>query len=283
MSCSVVIPTLGGATLKNTISLLNEGSIVPSEILVCIPQEQAFKKDDFEFSNVKIIKTERRGQVAQRIEGFKNASCPYVMQLDDDINVDVNCIKYLLDVIELRGPNVAVAPALIDMSTNESVYKKPAKPTCISTFYYWLMNGVSGYQPGKVDKTGTPVGFNTKSTNIELIESEWLAGGCVMHHRDNLILNNYFPFEGKAFGEDVIQSFRLTKKGIKLFIATKAVCSLEIIPISAYTFSEYLINLKSEVVIRKYYMKLMSRDSFRIDIYYFISIIRYVIKKYIFK
>jgi len=35
---SVVIPTLGGPSLSDTITRVNEGTCVPDEVIVCIPE-----------------------------------------------------------------------------------------------------------------------------------------------------------------------------------------------------------------------------------------------------
>lgn len=62
---SVVIPTLGGETLIKTIEKVNSGSIIPAEILVCIPEEEVFRVGNIAIGNVKVIKTKCHGQVAQ--------------------------------------------------------------------------------------------------------------------------------------------------------------------------------------------------------------------------
>lgn len=275
---SVVIATLGGESLKDTIDALNLSTVIPDEILICIPHGESKEHCPLD-DNVKIIETNDRGQVKQRIAGFKVASCDYVMQLDDDILVEKNCLKYLLEAVKLNDSKVAVAPSLIDTATNSSVYKKNNKYPLISSFYHWLMNGKSGYQSGKIDKTGTPVGYYIENEEIGLLESEWLAGGCVMHHKANLVLENYFPFKGKAFGEDVMHSLKLREMGVKLYIQPKSKCYLDLVAMTESTFFEFLCNLKSEIKIRKYYMKSITGESFRINIYYFITVIRYLIKK----
>ena len=85
---SVVIATLGGNTTSRTVSLLNSGSTKPEEILICIPYEYESRVDDLkEINNVKIISTKCKGQVPQRIEGFKKAVSQYVLQLDDDMYI----------------------------------------------------------------------------------------------------------------------------------------------------------------------------------------------------
>ena len=89
---TVVIATLGGDTLRETIETINRGSIVPEEILVCIPTNESDRVQNFSYKNVKIFVTACRGQVAQRAIGFQNVSHNIVMQLDDDILLDEHCI-----------------------------------------------------------------------------------------------------------------------------------------------------------------------------------------------
>lgn len=100
-----------------------------------------------------------------------------------------------------------------------------------------------------------------------------------MHRKENLVLDNYFPFKGKAFGEDVIHSIMLRNKGIKLFIEAKAICSLEIIPSTVSSLPHFLKNIRADYKVRRYYLALISRKSIRIYFYYFLCIVGYVLKK----
>jgi glycosyltransferase involved in cell wall biosynthesis len=276
---TVVIATLGDDSLKGTIEVLNRGSIVPDEILVCIPTNEAHKVQNFSYRNVKVIVTDCRGQVAQRAIGFRNASHDIVMQLDDDILVDEHCIEHLLKTLRILGTEVAVAPSLMSFSTGESVYKQPERNKIIRKIYYWLMNGSAGYQPGKIDKSGSPVGIDPKNANNESFDVEWLAGGCVMHHRKNLVLENFYPFEGKAYYEDVIHSYHLKSRGVSLKVVSGARCWLEPIPSSNYGHMEYLKHLASDYRARKYTMRLYSRRSLRIYLFYLVSYLSYLCKK----
>jgi len=279
VSVTVVIATLGGETLYKTISKINKGTIIPEEILICIPTEEASNLKNISLKNARVIKTECRGQVAQRIEGFKNASCSYVMQLDDDISLEKDCIEHLISVFESHGNNIAVAPSFINIKTGQSVYKKPERNIIVESILYWFMNGLSGYEPGRIDKSGTPVGIDANNTDMEELDVEWLAGGCVMHRKENLVLDNYYPYKGKAFGEDVIHSIILRNKGIKLLIEAKAICSLEVTPSAIFSIAEFFNNIKSDYKVRRYYLALISRKSFRIYAYYFFCIAGYFIKK----
>ena len=53
---SVVIPTLGGQCLVTTIQQLNSGTLIPDEILICIPEEEAYKLVSLDFQNTKVLK-----------------------------------------------------------------------------------------------------------------------------------------------------------------------------------------------------------------------------------
>jgi hypothetical protein len=85
---TVVIATLGGDSLASTIQSLNSGTIVPAEILVCVPVENVSKVAYLQGGTTSFVKTDFRGQVAQRIAGFRRASNELVMQLDDDLGND---------------------------------------------------------------------------------------------------------------------------------------------------------------------------------------------------
>lgn len=276
---TVVIATLGGDTLRETIETINRGSVVPEEILVCIPENEACKVNDFAYENVKIIVTSCRGQVAQRVSGFQRVSHDIVMQLDDDIFLDEHCIKNLLDTLKTCGRKVAVAPALMDMATGESVYKKPGGKPLFQKIYYWLMNGADGYQPGKVDKSGAGVGIDPAREGKEQCDVEWLAGGCAMHHRENLVLESYYPFTGKAYFEDVVHSYHLRQKGVNLKVDTRARCWLETVSTSKFGHSEFVKFLMADYRDRKYAVRLYSRSMVRMHFYYIMRYLSYLYKR----
>jgi glycosyltransferase involved in cell wall biosynthesis len=121
---TVVIATLGGPSLIGTIDTLNQSSLVPDEILICIPKAEQKRAEKLSFPNVKIIVTDCRGQVAQRAVGFQRATHSIVMQLDDDLFVDRDCISHLVTTLKAYGPKVSVAPAMMNLATGKSIYKK---------------------------------------------------------------------------------------------------------------------------------------------------------------
>ena len=117
-SLSVVIPTLGGESLNTVIKKLNDGDDIPGEILVCIPINYKKNLNIENHSNIKIIDTQI-GQVQQRIDGFKNAKFPYVLQLDDDCKISNTDLKNLLLQLKKLGQGNVIAPIYYDEKTNK--------------------------------------------------------------------------------------------------------------------------------------------------------------------
>ena len=273
---SVVIATLGGPTLRGTIETLNQGSVVPDEILICIPQQEAPRVDDHRYPNVRVIVTSVRGQVAQRALGFREAKNDFVMQLDDDMSVSSTCVAQLVEACGKTDQRVAVAPALLDQNTGASVYKRPLKAGFISAVYFWLMNGSAGYVEGQLDKSGSAVGIDTDLSSDAVQSVGWLAGGCVMHRRENLVLENYWPLTGKAYYEDVVHSCILNKMGVHLLVDPRAKCSLEIVRQSSFTPKDFGQGLYRDYLARKFFMENYFQPSARLYFYYLTRILSYL-------
>ena len=281
-SVSVVIATLGGKTLARTIDFLNSGTIIPNEILVCIPLDELDNASHIVNKNIRIISTEHRGQVAQRAIGFKNALNEFVLQIDDDMQMHYRCLEYLLDSMG-DSQKISVAPVLVDENTGQSVYRTAKYNAFISKIYYWFINGVSGYCPGSIDNSGTPHGIDPWAYDEELLQVDWLAGGCVLHRKNNLILQDFYPFEGKAFGEDIIHSYLLKQSGVSLVINSKAICSMELVSHLSYSSKSFIANMIGDFKARKFYLDLSNQKSHRIYFFYAIFTILFFVNKFALK
>jgi glycosyltransferase involved in cell wall biosynthesis len=277
-SITVVIATLGGESLVPTIERLNQGSIRPAEILVCIPEREASLVVPLVFDNVRVVPTPCRGQVAQRAFGFQQAKHGFVMQLDDDMFVDPQCLERLLAVL-VQLPDCAAAPALVNVETNESVYKKPASGALVGAIYYWLMNGRRGYREGEIEKSGSPVGVDPARRRMAQYEVEWLAGGCVLHRKENLVLENFYPFMGKAFSEDIIHSFLLRQRNIRLLIVPQARCGLELVSPLDSGWEAFWKEVRGDFQARSYFMDLSGHKKGRMYLFYVLRICRYIYKR----
>ena len=94
------------------------------------------------------------------------------------------------------------------LSSECNVYKNFQKKVII-----WILNGSDGYQPGLISKGGVGFGYD-ETSNVN--NTEWLPGCCIMHETKNLILENFYFWDGKAYSEDLYHSFYLKEKGVQM-------------------------------------------------------------------
>ncbi len=276
LEISVVIPTLGGVTLVSTVQKLLKGSLIPKEILVCIPKDLITVGLQERLPQVKFILTEKKGQVYQRSEGFKLARYPYVLQLDDDLIIDKFCLERLACAMLASSKNTCVGPAMY-FDTGESFYGRPQNKQLLN-LYYWLINGRRGYLPGTITHASTNIGIDPKYTNELKLDVEWLAGGCVLHRKGNLITEDFFPYKGKAYCEDLIHSLLLKKRGISLQVVLEAKCYIRFEKFSGSKL-EYICELYKDFNARMYLSRISNRKKIHLFIYYAFQLARFFIVK----
>ncbi len=269
---SVVIPTLGGSGLRKTVEIINGGSVIPEKIFFVIPEKYKENIDMQLSDNVSVLVVDCMGQVPQRAEGFKHAKTKYVLQMDDDIVLDGKCIETLINTIKTYGESCSIAPIII----NSNPVQHNNKKTIFHKLYYFLMNGKAGYQPGKIDKCGTPIAFRQQDVR-KVMNVDWVPGGCILHQKNNLYYENYYPFNGRATYEDILHSYLLKQKGVELYLDPNAIAYAEINEKFNYTPAQYFKRMKDNYKVRKYYMNLASVSSMRIYLFYLINTIGYFI------
>ena len=271
---SVVIATLGEVSLKKTIESLNNSSIVPKEIIICIPQEYAKNIRHYGYSNIKILKTTVRGQVAQRVVGFQNAKFPYVLQLDDDITLDFYCIEKLLETV-ISKKNIAAGPKLFDHLTKEYhsfLIPSNTKLVWFNKMFYFFANGKSGFQPGKISKSG--INFGIPETPNTFYDVDWLCGGCLMHRKENLILTNYFPCSGKAYAEDLFHSKLLRDNNVTLIRSGEAKCYVDFTSSKLGSWLNIFSNISKPLVPMKIFVKSINGSIIHLYLITFLIYIR---------
>ena len=217
---SVIIPTSGDSDLNPTIFSLLKSTYPPSEIIIISPKKIRVYKNEV----IKIVYCKVKSQVKQRLIGFRKAKYQYILQSDDDIAYDKNCIENLVKVIKKQRFKSAVSPTILNQK-RESIYSAQYKRP---SWYNYLVNGSQGFTPGRFASSGEAFGFKTDCKTAKEVEVSWLPGGCVLHAKKNLSYKNYYPFKGKALGEDVIHSIIMKKKGVKLFISPAALCKTKL-------------------------------------------------------
>ena len=280
---SVVIPTLGGDCLEETIRILNSGTYLPDEILICIPNDYANKVSLIFFDNVRIIKTPFSGQVAQRAFGFKFVKNDLVLQLDDDIHLDRNCLKNLVEFI-LEHPESSVGPKFLERSTlkyHSYLYKDTDKFSFLDKISFYILNGKIGYVAGQLSKAGVFMGVPEKP-DIWL-RMGWLPGGCVLHRKANLILENYYPIKGKAYWEDLFYSDILKSNGITMHRVGTAVSTVDFSNNQYMNFLFFIKEFFKVLKVIKIYSKVSKTPSTRLIIFHFYNtltlVLRYLSKK----
>lgn len=270
---SVVIPSLGNIKVLKTFEFLNSGSLVPDEILLCVPTGTVL---GFDLPpNCILVHCDKRSQVAQRAYGFSLAKCEYVLQLDDDTILEKNCLEFLLTTIKSLGNKAAVAPVILDIDTKESIYKSETGQSFFKFIYLYLINGEKQYRPGTVTLVGSSFGPSYSIGEKIKLNVEWLAGCCVLHRRENLNLNDYFVLKGKAYGEDLLATFFLKQKGIKFYIDCSAICLTPAAPKNSSSLKELIKDLRS----KHYYLTLSGQLSLRFYIFYVLKIFKEIFYK----
>lgn len=230
---SVVIATLGGEVLRSTLDMLNSGGQQPAEILVCIPEREAASQNGFGHGNVRLVVIPCRGQVKQRAYGLALAQQPFVMQMDDDILIRPNSVQALLDALRHLGAGNVVSPLYRHKASNEYIthYSKGLKGW-LSDLHASLLCAApwGARRMGRLTPAGIGFWVDRELIGDEPFETEWLPGGCAICRKEDLILDDYYPFPGKAFSEDLIHSVFWRRKGARLWAVPTVDCHTDIEP-----------------------------------------------------
>ena len=272
MKLSVVIATLGGVPLKKTIRALQNSSIKPIEILICIPNSSELIENIDLSENIKIIKTKKKGQVFQRLTGFLAAIGDLVLQIDDDVFLERDTIEKLVNCIESSGNKVAIAPSIFKEGSNQSVFIGN-RNTFTARVSDWVMNGVSGYKPGVISLSGVGLGLDFNDKTQDKTETEWVPGGCILHRSQNLITKDYYPFSGKAYSEDLMHSILLRDNGVKLYVCNNAIAYIETTP-----YPDSFIELYRQYQASKYVIYLQKKGFLRVYLLYFLRLIKTILR-----
>jgi len=269
---SVVIATLGGGQLFKTVHCLNAGNMIPVEILICIPEQYSPRVGGIQGSNIKVIKTNYMGQVAQRAEGFRQAKADFVMQLDDDIELEQNSLEHMVSALCHLGKKNVVGPVYLN---NRSGLQLSPFPTglrgALISFYYYIFGGLplGRARMGCLSTLCVSSSIDSQLFKGDVAPTQWLAGGCILSHREDLIVENFYPFAGKAYAEDGLHSYLRTKKGIIHNVVLNAYAEIEV-PSNALNWQDFV----REMQIRKEIVKIMNGSILRKTIYIFAEFIR---------
>jgi|TARA_B110000971_G_C20040176_1_gene517748 GT2 family glycosyltransferase len=260
---SVVIPTIGEKILHKVIHKLQQGATKPNEIILVFPEENKNKASEYQnYKNTKIIISLIKGQVDQRILGFKNAKYEYVLQLDSDILVNKKTLSLLLEQYN-GNKNICLSPKIINkdliQSKNHNSYKRKYS--------------------GKITLWGSSIWYGKNNHPKNNTEVEWLQGGCVLHLNKNLITENYYPYKGKAYGEDVIHSciLRNIKKIRLMYCPTIKVIEIANNQnINNFNFKNIIEFIKNNYLSKKKIIEINNGNYFMFYIWFILFILKRV-------
>ena len=277
---SVVIPSIGTRDLTPTIKSLISSTIKIDEIIVSVPYDieiELFEK----FSNIIVHKSKYKGQVAQRIEGFKIAKNKFIVQIDDDIILEKNCLEIMRDFIK-KNHKIAVSAHFHDVISKKSIYSN-VNNQIFSNFSFlsalkYFNNKIKTANNSNLNGDISISGFETypdfQDHNKPFV-SGWIPGGCVMHLKKNLILYNFFPFQGKAYCEDLFHSIALKNNNIQLYYHPKAKAFLEIDNIKS-NLKMFIGHLRADFKIRQKLVEQNNLSKSRMFLVYLIKIFSYI-------
>ena len=216
---------------------------------------------------INIVNSDKIGQVHQRQFAAKLCQTEFLMQMDDDIFFDLESIKKLLNSY-IKLPNKSCLAPYLAKELRAEYHSKN-----IIFLKNILLYSEKKPYPGKIAKSSFPIPH--KINRNEHHEVEWLAGGLVIIRTKHFIKHNYYKFKGKAYCEDLINSYFLKKRGIKLFLTSKLSFKTDEESYRNYSFTRFIKYLYRDFVVRNYYRKMINKKLIPLIIAYIYLIISF--------
>ena len=279
---SVVIPTVGEESLIKLIEELKVGTVIPREIIVVCPKRQFKSLNNKLCKNITVLKSTKLGQVAQRFLGIERASYNIILQLDADIIIKKNTLEELLKAYHLKGPKVAISANIKIFDFNNQIINSVFIESKIKKVFKFLgggnVNSVDHKNEFRFDSWFDKYQQPNKSKYVNVI-----PGGCILFNKKYYKNFDYYPLQGHAIGEDILNSIYFKQYGNKLYFEKKAVIFQP--KSSGYdhaTFKQLFYFLLKMYIIKKIACKLANGNIYRYNVWFIyfiiISIIKYILK-----
>ena len=274
---TIIIPSLLSNINESWIAQINRFNKEKINIIICIPPDLS-KSNQFikKFQNdILIIKSDKKGQVNQRQYGYKFVKTEYLMHMDDDIFISIKNLKILLNQFQNLPRKSSIAPRL-------TVKKSNNKKLILTKYLNLLIFNDPLPKPGTISKSTFEVSHNLYIDTDKEIESvDWIPGGISIIRKENIITNQYFNFEGKAYCEDLIHSNLLKNNGVQLFISNKSFYKSEPQDYKNLNIQDFIKFIKNDFKVRNYYRQTIKNSLTPFLIAYSLLIINYFLKKII--
>lgn len=275
MKISVVIPSLGGSNLKKLLKSLELSFLLPDEVICVLPKNFFFSYPFLGKFNLKIIHSNYKNQVIQRIVGLKHIKNDIILQLDDDVLVNKYTIMHLYNALIKRNyKNTIVGP--IFFNNNKKLHYDFKDESLFSEFIKFIFCAApfGKNKLGKITSLGIAFGIDyNKKTNLYF--TEWLPGGCILYHRKNSILKFPIKYQNKSYCEDIVHSFLRKQKNLRHYFVRDSKIMTSNINYSDFNICEII----NEFKIRNSLLKYTKGSNFRFYIWCLFEIFNRIFKK----
>ena len=188
---------------------------------------------DFKDSlNIKHLHSKVSGQITQKIEGIKyiDERNSWVLFLDDDITISKEAIDTLINKY-LKNPNFINVNGF-GLKINNLEFRKYTK----AQIMFMRVFGLYSDKSGSVLESGHA---QTYQNSLEDIETEWLNGISAWRAESLRSYSSRFPEINYAAYEDVIYSYRISRKNRLLFASSVSVVNQDLEIYTPLTIAQY--------------------------------------------
>ncbi len=180
---SAIIPTLDRRErLTRTLASLFAQSAVPAEVLVVDASALSVATPDLPPApsgvQVRCLRAERRGAAAQRNQAQLQAAQPYILYMDDDMDLEPGCIAALWNALQSNPRCGGCGTLLINQQ-----YNPPGR--ALRRILAWLGCPAAGSLAGRC--VGPALNFLPSQQEADRGEEvDWLNLGCTLYRREAL-------------------------------------------------------------------------------------------------
>jgi hypothetical protein len=234
---TVIIPTLGNRNITKLLTDLTN-SVFIKEIIISKPRT---KNKNFLLKNkkIKIIYSDIKNQVYQRVTPIRLISNKFLLYLDDDVLLNKNFVNNLYKDAVKSGSRFVLSPCYYDNNKKKIHNLDGNFYFNLKKILHFFLFGVpfGKKRMGFFSKAGSCYGVDPDYMNKEFYKAQWFPGGCFLLPYRMMERNFYFNIRQKSFGEDLLLSHILKKK-CSIIVSKK---------LSIYTEKPQTLNTKKQI------------------------------------
>jgi hypothetical protein len=265
---TVVIPTLGN---RNIIKLLRNlvNSVFIKEIIISLPRRE--KKNIFlKSKKIKIVYSDIKNQVYQRISPIKFINTQFLLYLDDDVIFNNNFLSNIYKDAIKNNNKFVLSPCYYDHSKKKIHSLNGNLIFNIKKILHFILFQVpfGKERMGFFSSAGSCYGVDPDYIDTEFYKSQWFPGGCFLLPHRIMPKFFYFNIRQKSFGEDLLLSYILKKKS-SIVVSKK---------LSIYTEKPEFLNRKKQIHeylnAHKYLCQKLNLNNFKVKIWRLIFLLK---------